>query len=149
MSEHNDDLAAIDSDIEVRHEPSSRLRAFMSDPLWYFLLIGILVTAGGLIGLFLSLSRVRPESAVFRQIPYLVSAIAFGTLVIAGFLTCVCFFLWRVFGQIRRLLMELEEAAAALMWERVIRSEDERPAERNGDRAEEHVTVGRRPVRKR
>ncbi|MEW6475707.1 MAG: hypothetical protein AB1679_25920 [Actinomycetota bacterium] len=112
----------------MRDERRGRLGALFADPLWVLLFVGLVAVAVGLAGVFLALARVRPEIAVLRQMPYVVSAIAFGTLALLGALTCCGFVAWRAFGQVRTLTSELEEAAAALMWERVAASETERRA---------------------
>ena len=124
----NDVLQPLEAEqaIEARNERKTRLGALFADPLWVVLFVGVVAIAGGLLGVFLSLVRVRPEVLVLRQMPYVVSAIAFGALVQLGAFACLAFFAWRAFGHLRRLTSELEEAAAALMWERVATSEADR-----------------------
>ena len=112
--------ASVFDEIELRDEGASRLRSLLDDSLWWLLALGLLTTVGGLIGVFLSLSRVRPEVQVHRQIPYLVSSVAFGSIVVLGGLLCLLYLLWRVFGSFRALMMELEEAAAAMLWSSAI-----------------------------
>jgi hypothetical protein len=99
-AEYDDRLQPLEAEqaIDARDERKSRLAALFADPLWILL----------------------------RQIPYVVSAIAFGTLAQLGAFACLGFFAWRAFGHMRRLTSELEEAAAALMWERVATSEADR-----------------------
>lgn len=129
-AEHDDGLEPLEAEqlIEARDERASRVGALFADRLWVLLFVGVVTVAGGVLGVFLSVTRVRPETLVLRQIPYVVSAIAFGALALLGGLACLGFFAWKAFGEIRKLTSELEEAAAALMWERVASSE----AERNG-----------------
>ncbi len=127
-AESDDRLQPVEAEqaIDARDERKSRLAALFADPLWTLLFLGVVTIAGGMLGVFLSLTRVRPEVVVLRQIPYVVSAIAFGTLAQLGAFACLGFFAWRAFGHMRRLTSELEEAAAALMWERVATSEADR-----------------------
>lgn len=129
-AEHDDGLEPLEAEqlIEARDERASRVGALFADRLWVLLFVGVVTGAGGVLGVFLSVTRVRPETLVLRQIPYVVSAIAFATVALLGGLACLGFFAWKAFGEIRKLTSELEEAAAALMWERVASSE----ADRNG-----------------
>ena len=112
--------------IALRDERKGRLSALFADPLWVVLFLGLVSVAVGIVGVFLSVTRVRPEITVLRQIPYVVSVIAFGVLAQVGAIACCGFFAWKAFGQVRTLTSELEEAAAALMWERVASSEADR-----------------------
>lgn len=141
------DIAALD-EIEPRDEASTRVRALLDDKLWWLLALGVLTTAGGLIGVFLSVSRVRPEVQVYRQLPYLVSAMAFSSVVVLGGLICVLYLLWRVFGSYRALMLELEEAAAAMMWERAFTDADTRGAAVDNGQSTASPTRGTAPRRR-
>ena len=130
VAQHDGALQTLEAEqaVAVRDERTGRLSALFADPLWIVLFLGLVTVAIGVVGVILSVTRVRPEIAVLRQIPYVVSVIAFGVLAQLGAITCCGFFAWKAFGQVRTLTSELEEAAAALMWERVASSEADRHA---------------------
>lgn len=102
-----------------RSSPWSPARDVPYDRTLTMLVLGILCAAGGLVGMFTSLSRVRPEPEVFRQFPYLISAVISTGFFVVGALLVLGHFVWRAYNESRTLTRELEEAAASLMWEQL------------------------------
>lgn len=99
--------------------PWTPARGVPLDRTLTMLVLGILCGAGGLVGMFASLSRVRPEPDVFRQFPYLISAVISTGFFVVGALLVLGHFVWRAYNESRTLTRELEEAAASLMWEQI------------------------------
>lgn len=99
--------------------PWAPARGMPLDRTLTMLVLGILCAAGGLVGMFASLSRVRPEPDVYRQFPYLISAVISTGFFVVGAVLVLGHFVWRAYNESRTLTRELEEAAASLMWEQL------------------------------
>ncbi|MDP1819125.1 MAG: hypothetical protein Q8K58_04445 [Acidimicrobiales bacterium] len=109
------------------------------------LVLGMVSGAGGLVGMFVSLSRVRPEPEVFRQFPYLISAIIATGFFVVGAILVLGHFVWRSYQETRTLTRELEEAAAALMWEQLgLPAANGSPPASEPDRGARPLTSARR-----
>lgn len=108
------DTAIADNSILPSDETDERrLRLERSTLL---LVVGVAEAVGGLLTILLSIAGARPENMVYRQIPYVITAIAGSAVFLSGALLIGSYFLWRAFQEVRTLTGELEEAAANVLW---------------------------------
>lgn len=96
----------------VRH-PNGR--GFSLEGGTVLLLVGVACVAGGVIGMAVSANGLRPESAVYRQVPHLANLIVSAAVFLAGAVVIGAHFLWRAYSEMHKLTNELEEAAALVL----------------------------------